>query len=670
MLLMAMAIVGCEHGDDTTNQTPSTPNDTEKPGNDTPETLSFDIEVTAATRATVTLDITPSNPEAEYLCYIIERAKADEFKRDTYIINDILQTIEEEASVTGLTFEEYMADATDKGTITDVTFSGLAPATEYYVAVFGVDAANGYLANTDLTKEPFTTTTPEVSDCTFEVTTRVTNNNVIFSVVPSIEEQNWHLFTVSSEEYDYYTAGENGMSQSAFFEWHLQRDINNLRSQGYSDNDIIDAIIHDGSLELEAKGLNANTEYCYLIAGLLLDSEGLAVNTPITLGSYTTGDVQMSEMTFDIKVWDIEQLAASFSITPSNDRDQYCALVQPWDGVSTADEVMHQIVDQWGGWMEVMANDRGHVEHSGANKFKLPAADMEYYIIAFGYDGGITTDAAMVTFRTLPGGSIEDATFKMQSSSTTPYSFRLNITSSDPTIYYIPGVATKEAYVENEYIAMEEDAFQYYLTESRKFNPSITIAELLNQYYYSGNISVEATGLTPDTRYMGYIYIFDTHTGKIGRTITFDDIASTASLGATAPTIELVGYYSGDDEAGKVFDDAAATAGKAIVVVKFTGLDNVRTLFTTYLEGDYSNDVAYPDTELWGATGGYWSTCKLTEPYMFYAATWNEVYTALAYTTDSQGVMGAISRLYTQPTAAEKRPIEELIELTASLEQQ
>lgn len=674
MLLVAMMIAGCEHGDDNTNQTPTPPNDTEKPddgnneGDDTPEVLSFDIEVTATTRSTVTLNITPSDPEAEYFCYVVERAKAEEFKRDTYLINNILQTIEEEASAAGLTFAEYMADATDKGAITDVTFSGLTPATEYYIVTFSVDATSGYLANSDLAKELFTTTSLEASECTFEVTTTVTNNNVTFSVVPSIEEHSWHLFTLSREEYEYYTAAESGMSQNSFFEWHLQRDINNLRSQGYSDSDIIRALIFSGTLELEAKGLNANTEYYYLIAGLHLDSEGLVINTPVTLGGYTTGDVVKSEMTFDIKVWDIEQLAASFSITPSNDKDKYCALVQPWDGVSTADEVMHQIVDQWGGWMSAMANDRGHVEHSGTNKFKLPAADTEYYIIAFGYDGGITTDAAMVTFRTLPGGSIDDVSFEMQSTSITPYAFKLNITSSDPTIYYIPGASAKEEYVEEEFIAMEEDAFQYYFTEYQKFNPSITIAELLDQYYYNGNNSVEVSGLAPDTQYIGYIYIFDTHTGKIVRTITFDDLAHTSALGAIAPSIELVGYYSGDEEAGEVFNNPTATAGKAIVVVKFTGLDDVRTLFTTYVEGDCSNDVAYPDSELWRITDGYWSTCKLSEPYMFYTATWNEAYTALAYATDNQGAMGTISRLYTQPTAAEKRPIEELIELAASLE--
>jgi hypothetical protein len=74
---------------------------------------------------------------------------------------------------------------------------------------------------------------------------------------------------------------------------------------------------------------------------------------------------------------------------------------------------MHKIVEQWGGWMDLMADDRGPVEHVGANAFKLPAADTDYYVIAFGYSGGITTDAYMKTFRTLPGGSLEEVVFEL-----------------------------------------------------------------------------------------------------------------------------------------------------------------------------------------------------------------------------------------------------------------
>lgn len=352
---------------------------------------------------------------------------------------------------------------------------------------------------------------------------------------------------------------------------------------------------------------------------------------------------------------------------PSNNNDPYCALIQPWDGVSTADEVMHQIVDQWGGWMDIMANDRGAVEHSGNNKFKLPAADTQYYVIAFGYAGGITTDAYMATFRTLPGGSVEEVVFEVSTSNIGAYGFDMTVTSSDPTIYYVPGVCAKESYVEAEYVAMEEETFDYFYAGSKDFNPSITIAEVLDQYYYNGTAKLQISGVYPDTEYMGYVYALDVHTGKVVKCFTFDSIAHTATLGSVAPQVELVGYYSGDEEAGAIFGQPSATAGKSIAVVKYTNLDGARTLYTAMIGGDCTNSVAYPDAELWGLTLGYWNTCNVAQPYSFYTADWNVEQTALAYATDTEGCMGAIGRLYVLPTADAKSSISELKELVDRL---
>ena len=398
-----------------------------------------------------------------------------------------------------------------------------------------------------------------------------------------------------------------------------------------------------------------------------MDSEGIVICTDIAKHSYTTEAAAKSTMTFEIEVWDVKQMEASFRITPSNNNDVYCALCQPWDGVSTADEVMHKIVDQWGGWMEVMANDKGMVEHSGSSAMRLPAADTDYYIIAFGYDGGITTDAYMKTFRTLPGGNVEEVEFTISASNISPYGFNMNITSSDPTIYYIPGACVPSEYDEEQYMAWEKEAFDYYYNGSKDFNPSITIAEVLDQYYYNGSSSVMVSGLLPDTEIMAYIYALDSRTGEIVKAFTFDNVARTATLGDANPQVEIVGYYSGDDEAGSIFGDAALSAGKAIVVVRYTNLDNARTLFTTMLEGDCSNPVAYSDGEIWTLASGYWATCKVSSPYGFYTSEWNADMTAMAYCVDTNGKIGAIGRCYACATAENKSNIEELRALVEEL---
>jgi hypothetical protein len=627
----------------------------------------FRVNIDDVTRSTVTVSIAPSEEIADYICVVEERSVVDEFTQEKFVIATLFQELADEASSKGLTLAEYMPSVVDNGAIEGATFSGLSLDTEYYILVFGVD--DKYEACTELTKVAFKTLAVEKNNCSFEVATEVVDNSVTISVTPSDQEIYWYLCTMPQATYDYYVTSEDGykMSEGYFYEYFFQQDINAYRGAGYTDEQIIEALIHQGSLQLQAAGLNENTDYLILVAGLIMDSEGIVICTDISKASYTTQSAAKSEMTFDIEVWNIGQMEASFRITPSNNNELYCALVQPWDGSSTADEVMHQIVDQWGGWMQVMADDKGVVEHSGASAMKLPAADTDYYIIAFGYDGGITTEAYMKTFRTLPGGNVEEVEFQISVSSITPYGFNMNITSSDPTIYYIPGACVPAEYNEEQYMAWEQEAFDYYYAGSKDFNPSITIAEVLDQYYYNGTSNVMVSGLLPDTDIMAYIYALDSRTGKIVKSFTFDNVARTSTLSDVTPKVEIVGYYSGDDEAGSIFGNAAMSAGKAIVVVKYSDLESARTLFTTMLEGDCTSLVAYPDNELWTLASGYWATCKLAQPYSFYTSEWNVAMTALAYCVDTNGKIGGIGRSLACATAENKSDIEELRTLVEEL---
>ena len=643
-----------------------TPNEEPTPKPVAPQ-MAFEVEIDDVTRSTVTLSVTPKEDVGDYICVVEERSVVEEYTQDKFVIATVFQELTDEAASKGQTLAEYMPTVVDNGKIENVTFSGLKLDTEYYVLVFGVDEK--YEACTELTKMAFKTLAVEKNECTFDIATDVVDNTVTISVSPSDEELYWYLCTMPKSTYEYYVTDANGyqMSESYFYEYFFQQDINSYRGAGYTDQQIIDALIHQGNQQLQASGLNENTEYYILVAGLVMDSEGIVICTDINKASYTTQNAAQSTMTFEIEVWDIKQMEASFRITPSNNNDLYCALVQPWDGVSTADEVMHQIVDQWGGWMSIMADDKGVVEHSGSKAMKLPAADTDYYIIAFGYDGGITTDAYMKTFRTLPGGSVEEVEFTISASNISPYGFNMNIASSDPTIYYIPGACVPAEYDEEQYMQWEQEAFDYYYAGSKEFNPSITIAEVLDQYYYNGNSNVMVSGLLPDTEIMAYIYALDNRTGRIVKTFTFDNVARTDTLGEATPTVEIVGYYSGDEEAGSIFGNAAISAGKAIIVVKYSSIDNARSLFTSMLEGDCSNPAAYSDGEIWTIASSYWSTCKTAQPYSFYTSEWNADMTALAYCVDNNGKIGSIGRHYACATAENKGNIEELRTLVNEL---
>ena len=666
--ILALVAVACG-GDDVDKPAP-------KPGPVEPSTPSapFVVDITATTRGSVTFSVTPSDPTIDYIYVVSDKEEVDAYKKEEYLVADIFTKLEGVAMKEGKLLGEYLPEIMLYGDTEDIKVAGLSMDTDYYVIVFGVEyTIDGYVASTELVKQEFKTPDVVMSDATFDVSTRVVYNNVTFTVLPSDKEILYYICTMPKSYYDTYVGeGENQMSQGAFYRDYFQKDINSWLQAGYTGEQVIMALIHDGDLEIGAQGLNANTEYVYLLSGLTMDEDGIVIITDIFYGEYTTGDPEPSDMYFDIQIVDVQQMSVAYRITPSKKDQTYCALVQPWDGVSTKEEVLQQILDEWEprGWMSTMATNKGVIDCSAKPK-KLPAAGADYYIIAFGYAGGLTTDVYMETFRTPEGGSIEDVQFDVKASSITPYGFTFTITPSDPTIYYLASACLKEEYNQEKFIKEDNAAFDYYLTESQAFNSLYTVAETLDQYYYNDVQVLSASGLQPNTEYMVYIHALDIKTGHVAKCFTFDAVARTTTVGTVNPTIKVVGYYSGDDEAGSIFGVSEVTAGKAIAVVTYENFENAAELYSFVIKGDgndFSDLNEFSDATMWQLTSGFkWGLCPLDAPYSFYVIDWNSECFALAYAIDKDGMTGRMARLSLLATAEKKGDIEDLRKLFESL---
>lgn len=656
-ILVAVALLaGC--GDDPLDTTPD-PQPNPAPDSD----ISFEVALGEVGAYAVEFSVTPSDLEAEYFVTVYERRFVDAFSKDQHVVGTIYDEVAAAAAKRGLTLDEYLAESVDRGVIESVSFSGLAAETEYYILVFAVNPADGFSLVGSIERVAFTTTAPPTLECSFEVDVEVVYNTVKFQVTPSDKEAHWHLMTMSKAMYDQYVGAEGGWTKRRFYEIYLQDELQQYQAAGMTAEQIIKAAFPTGDNEVSGKGLSANTEYVYLVAAIIIEEDGsLIVATEPTLGEYTTEGAMPSDMTFNIEVWNVEQLYCEVRITPSNNDDLYCALIQPWDGVSSAEEVMNALVKQWGPMMSLMANDRGMVEHVGAKKFKLDAPDIDYYVIAFGYDGGVTTAPEMVTFRTLPsdiGPSL--AEFNMAASEITTYGCKLDISSNDDTVFYDVGVRAESEYNETAVIAEAEAYYQYMYEQSKLFNALITIPEVLNTYCYNGNVAVKASGLLPESSMMGYILALDAKTGRVVRCHTFPQLFTTAPLGTAHPNIEFVACYSGDDEAGEVFGDAAATAGKALVVCRHTNLDNAVRLFYAYDVGTYT-EAEYSEAALMALFDGMWQPFADTfdKPYSFLVAEWQVEYTVASCATDASGLLGRPARMAVCATAKDKSPIDEL----------
>ena len=662
---VALSFVACE--DPQTEPKP-------EPNPNQPTELTFEVEVGEITHSSVAYKVTPSDLEADYLVVLYDVESADDFTKDEYLVATLLQELEADARSKGMTLKEYMPEIVDKGVL-ESSFTGLAPESEYYIIVFGVDAAKDYELCSAVSKTKVATLAAPKIDISFEINTTVDGNRAEYEVIPSDENVIWYFYTVPSDAYTFYTTAPEGyqMSDVEFILFCLQNQIEQLRGAGYTDNQILNAIFHKGALTLQAEGLDANTEYTNVIAAFDITEAGeITIISDVTTSTYTTGDAAKKDLSFEISVTDIEAMRAAIKITPSNNTDTFCWLVAPWDGVQTAEEVMNGIIASYGAWMSMMANYTGVQDYTGgpgsAYKYRLDAADTDYYVIAFGYAGGITTEPEMVTFRTLPAPAAEDTTFEMTASNFTPYSFEVTVTPSESTTYWTLDMCLPENFDEAAIIEAFNAGVDEMIVAYQEFDPNTTIAQILGTMFYRGTYSnIGASGLAPETTYMGYVMAIDPETGHVAKLHKFDPLATTTAVGSITPGIELIGYYSGKDEAGTIFGQPEATANFAITVVKYTNVDGARSLFTTMLGGVLDNQSNYPDTQLWYEAANYWKSTKIAQPYSFYIAEWDYEQTALAYAVDQNGMVGGIGRLYTMPTAENKSDIEELRTLVNEL---
>ena len=633
-----------------------------------PEGLTFKVTLNEVTYSSVDYTVTPSDLEAEYLCLLYDAESVEEFTQDKYLVATLYQELEAEARSMGMTLAEFLPTYTDKGILED-QFVGLASEADYYLIVFGVDPANNYEACTEINKTKFTTEAFEKLNVTFDIQTTVDGNTAEYVVTPSDNEVIWYFYTIPTASYEYYLSPDAyNMSQDQFLLYCLQMQIDGYRSAGYDDNSILNALFHKGQLTLAAKDLTANTSYTNMVAGFVIDDSGvITLASDVTTSTYTTGDAKAVELSFQISVSDVETNRAAIKITPSDNSKTFCWMVMEWDGVATAEEVMNEIVAMYGGWMNSgMMLYTGVQDFTGgpgsSYKYRLDAPDTDYLVIAFGYAGGITTEAKMVTFRTLPAPGAEETTFQVSATNITPYGFTLGVTPSEASTYYVFDVIEPSEW--NEEVAVEaiNVGIAEILEMQQMFDPNVTLSQVLSMYYYRGAYNVTVSGMTPETTVMAYVCAIDHKTGTVAKTHVFNPIATTTEVGSITPSVELVGNYSGREENGTIFGDAAYTAEKAITVVKYTNFDGARSLFGSMMS---DNNMNFSDAELFGQA--YWESVSTSQPYSFYLVDWDYEQTALAYAVDSNGRAGGVGRLLTCATAENKDNIEELRTLVNEL---
>ena len=688
MMLFAVSFVACS--DDKVDDSGKQPVDppTEQPSE--PSDVKFAITSVSSTMTDVTYTVTPSDDNAEYLVFVYDANAVEQCDTDSDIVAKLYAEVEEYALENDLTFNDYLAKRVKKGTLENEKFVNLTYGTNYYILVFAVDTANNYAATTDVTKKRFKTAEPQLTDCTFNITYNVYLTSVALKVAPSVSTQLWHLINISQADYKKYTSadGEYGWTQQQFFQNYLNTEVETLRAEGFTDDEIGIKLFHTGLRTLNDSGLEAKTKYVAL-AGAVSYTDGAAYLTSTTSEvRYNTGEAAENGLTFEVDVYNVDHYAADIKITPSDLDAEYYYYIGFIDSkkrdmkpIDIANAAITEHIYYWHNYTELRHIDpaKGIVDLTGENKYQLNLAETEYFIVAFSFEpnptygtvidtengtydsnpGTITSTPVYVSFKTPDHGDPTAAEFQFNFSDCGPYDFNLEITNNDSSVYYMPGVAFASNFDAAAVISASAASLAQIMQMCMEGqSPCLTYQEALEKLqesgysYRNGDAKFYIANLTPETSFIAYALAIDTKTGKYVKCY-YSDVVSTTAVGTVDPTVEVLGVYNGDDENGSIFGDANATEGKPIIAVKHSNIEGATHLFTAVTTDKYEDTVGHTDQYIIASFRNYWSEVKsLVAPYYFFIANWDEEHTIVSYAQDASGAEGKVARVGITPSTS------------------
>lgn len=344
----------------------------------------FELEASDVTIDGATLHITPSRNDVSYhVAYVEKRAFHDDFADDDIQLRDgAIGKIRSMIALSGGTAQ--WSDFTHTGK-TSIPVSMLFPATDYYCFAFGLDAKGS--PTTLLYKEPFTTKPEEITDdCTFGIDfTNVGSSLIDVKVSPSNPSTRYYASFLKKSEFDKHTPEENAYLKIA-------------EENGWPIDWANDKKIHSGTQTLNSRydlavaPFEAETAYTFFIFGVSLDGKR---TTAVATEEVTTSAFKPSDMTIGIAVGEVGNTSCRLTFTPSNDDGLYVTAII---AAETAQyypndaDLMDAIVNGYGQMISaytVKGKKEATYEYDMLGNFLTPGT--QYVVVAFGYEGGITT---------------------------------------------------------------------------------------------------------------------------------------------------------------------------------------------------------------------------------------------------------------------------------------
>lgn len=276
----------------------------------------------------------------------------------------------------------------------------LSPAKEYVIYAYGVDVVgDDYQRITPIYYELIGERLPERSAVAFDATISAEGPEVHFDIKPKEWAGYYMVQLVEDSEAGYVEQGlefsadaERGVAEAFFYVAdHL------YYFEELSADEVMQRVGYKGDVSFD-KTLNADHRYMAIIYAI--DSANgdvpMMVSHP-TIVYFSTGTVERSDMTFDVKFSNIKPRSVDVCITPSTD-ESYTAVMMYASNLPDGDkqEQLEYVMAKYAP-LELTGVYREHID-------QLPPAT-EFVIAVYGYyAGAATTDLFVYRFSTTEDG--------------------------------------------------------------------------------------------------------------------------------------------------------------------------------------------------------------------------------------------------------------------------
>lgn len=521
-----------------------------------------------------------------------------------------------------------------------------------------LDPAAGFTAK-DYPVGPYTmtktgggVTPPPAGDLTFQLdVTAITATGCTISATPS-NNTDTYFFDVQKKEVVDSFEGDGTALIAALVE-------------AYGEDFV--SLLSTGPDSFSPTTLDANTPYTVIAFGY--DADGGAT-TGITTKSFTTsaGGTEPSDLTLTIAIDAATKIpgGVAATITASNTTDPYLPaffLADEIEGMSDAEIIAYteQMYGPYMPYLTTMGNYQTTAEDFAGSLACLPGAD--YYLVAFGYDGGATTGVTKAKFTAGAGPDAAGTTFTFKVEDVTATGATVTVDASKEPVAYmwdVLSVANYQSIGADKFGAYVESSIDEY--EAEPYNRTVNQIILNLGAWYSG-AEYSYSNLSSETAYIVYAVCVDL-TGKVIGTPAISDPFTTLEsvTSSAAVTIAFDKYYDGDEVVAA--GGSAGAAGKAFVPTTYTPSADVEYWLSGVFTGDYVDPAKADDAMIISNLEKSFPTQRTLDPgettmTMNWLCGWGTC-TFFAVGVDAAGNYGPVARKLGQFSKSDVSPITDL----------